>query len=373
MADLAAMTEMAKARTARIQRAVAGLAESEGGAPGLLISDPANRQYATGFTGSAGYGLFTTDRAILLTDFRYVEQAKRQAPGCEIRRHGTPATATLREVAAELGLTRLAFEAEQVSVAERGRLADALPDLELVPTERLIEKLRMVKDDAELRLIEAAVECADEAFARLLASGVVVPGRTEREVAAKLEYEMKMLGAARPSFDTIVASGPRSSLPHGRASDRVMARGDFVTIDFGAEVDGYCSDITRTLVLGGPTAKQREIYDLVLKAQLAGVAAIRPGISGREADAAARDLIVAAGHGEHFGHGLGHGIGLAVHESPRLAPTSDAVLAAGMVSSVEPGIYIPGWGGVRIEDLVVVTDDGCRVLTKTTKQLIEVQ
>jgi Xaa-Pro aminopeptidase len=193
----------------------------------------------------------------------------------------------------------------------------------------------------------------------------------ESEVAAELEYRMRREGATGFAFETIVASGPRSSLPHGRASDRLLAGGDFVTLDFGAQVDGYCSDITRTVVVGRASPEQKDIYDLVLRAQLAGVDAVQPGRAGSEVDAAAREIIARAGHGEHFGHGLGHGVGIVVHEAPRLAPAVEAKLEPGMVTSVEPGVYVPGWGGVRIEDLVLVTGDGCRVLTGSPKELLE--
>lgn len=335
------------------------------------MTQPENRYYLTGFTGSSGYVVVSAERAVLLTDFRYVDQAREQAPLYDVVQHGAPYLPTLAEVLQAGKVRRLAFEADHVSVTDRAKLGQALAGVELVPTSALVERLRMVKEPAEIARIEAAVACADRAFASLLASGLLSPGTSEQAIAARLEYEMRLGGASRAAFETIVASGPRSALPHGRASGRTLEGGDLVTLDFGAVVDGYCSDITRTLVIGSATDEQRRVYDLVLQAQLAGVAAVRRGAGGKAVDAAARELIAAAGYGDYFGHGLGHGVGLAVHEGPRLALTSENVLEAGMVTSVEPGIYIPGWGGVRIEDLVVVTGEGCWILTRTPKELIE--
>jgi Xaa-Pro aminopeptidase len=339
----------------------------------MLIASPHNRTYMTGFTGSSGYVLLAPDKAFLLTDFRYVEQAASQAPLFQVVKHGAPYLTTLADIIVDLDVCRLGIEAEHTTVAEHDRLAEALAGVTLCATAGLVEAMRLCKDDAEIHRLEAAVECSDAAFAKVLADGVIRAGVTELTVAAAIEAAMRAGGSTRPSFDTIVASGPRSSLPHGRASERVIGEGEFVTMDFGATVDGYCSDITRTVVVGRASAEQREVYDLVHRAQLAGLAAVRAGISGKEPDAAARDIIAAAGHGDHFGHGLGHGVGLQIHEGPRLSPASESLLRPGMVTSVEPGVYVPGWGGVRIEDLVVVTDTGCRVLTRSPKELIEVR
>jgi Xaa-Pro aminopeptidase len=372
MVDRPHSRRLAAVRAAVTDR-VPATPERPAGVDALYVTQPHNRFYLTGFDGSSGYVLVTRERAMLLTDFRYVEQAAMQAPAFEVRRHGAPYLETLQEVAVELGFGSVAIEADHMTVQDREKLADALPGVELFATTGLFLGMRAIKDDGEIERIEGAVACADEAFSRLLGSGAIKPGVPENALAAELEYYMRLAGASRPAFDTIVASGPRSSLPHGRASSRRIEDGDLVTFDFGACVDGYCSDMTRTLVVGKASDEQRRVYDLVLQAQLAGVAAVRPGVTGRDVDAAARDLIAAAGHKDHFGHGLGHGIGLAVHEAPRLSPLGDDVLAPGMVTSVEPGVYVPGWGGVRIEDLVAVTQDGARILTKTPKGLIELR
>jgi Xaa-Pro aminopeptidase len=340
---------------------------------GLLVTRPENRFYITGFTGSSGYVLVTKAHARLLTDFRYTEQAAAQAPEFEIVRHASPWFLTFGEAVSSLGLSRLGFEAEHVSMADFESLRGAAPGLELVGLKGSVEQLRTVKDEMEIDAISQAVACSDAAFAKLLDSGVLRPGVREFEVAAELEHYMRLGGASRAAFDTIVASGPRSSLPHGRASERKLEAGDLVTMDFGAVIDGYCSDITRTVMIGKADEQQRRVYDLVLRAQLASLEAIAPGAGGRAVDEVARAIIRDAGHGDHFGHGLGHGVGIAVHESPRLSPLSDSVLQPGMVSSVEPGVYVPGWGGVRIEDLVTVTETGCRVLTKSPKDLIELR
>ncbi|HET6448977.1 MAG TPA: Xaa-Pro peptidase family protein [Conexibacter sp.] len=269
------------------------------------------------------------------------------------------------------GDVRLGVEDQHVSVRTFDRLREALPDsVELVPAGGAVERLREVKDPDEVARIRAAAELADAAMRRTLDEGLA--GRSERAVALALEQEMRRLGAERPSFDTIVASGPHGALPHAVPRDVEIAADGLVTIDWGAQLDGYCSDCTRTYAVGEPGRRAREVYELVLRAQLAGLDAVRPGVSGRDADAAARKLIAAGGEGERFGHGLGHGVGLEIHEAPRLSRASDATLAAGHVVTVEPGIYLPDELGVRIEDLVLVTDDGCERLNGLPKELIVV-
>jgi Xaa-Pro aminopeptidase len=251
------------------------------------------------------------------------------------------------------------------------RLREALPaSVELVPAGGGIERLRTVKDAEEVARIRAAAELADAALERTLQDGL--GGRTERAVALALEHEMLRLGAERASFETIVAHGAHGALPHAVPREVEIAPGSLVTIDWGAQLDGYCSDCTRTYAVGEPGERAREVYELVLRAQQAGLDAVRAGVSGREADAVARGLIEAAGYGERFGHGLGHGVGLEIHEAPRLSKTSDATLAAGQVVTVEPGVYLPGELGVRIEDLVLVTPDGCELLDGLPKQLTQV-
>jgi Xaa-Pro aminopeptidase len=263
---------------------------------------------------------------------------------------------------------RLGFEAGHVSVREHERLRELLPDrVALIPVQGLVEELRAVKDATELGAIRSAAALADEAFERLISGGLI--GRTERELALELEFDMRRRGAEQPSFPPIVAAGPHGALPHASPRPVEVSRGDMVVIDWGAQLDGYCSDCTRTVAAGEAGLRAREIYQLVLDAQLAGLEAVKRGAGGREVDGVARQRIEAAGHGEHFGHGLGHGVGLDVHEAPRLAQRSDAVLEAGNIVTVEPGVYLPGELGVRIEDLVLVTDDGRQILTGISKEL----
>ncbi len=334
----------------------------------ILISHPSNRRYITGFTGSSGFALVTLQEAILLTDFRYIKQAEEQSPHFKIVRHSRRVFDTLRETCRELGLSSLAFEKDHLTYGQVEKLREALDGLSTVPVSGLIESLRMVKDEQELAILRKAVAIVDEVFNRIIQE--IRPGLQEREIAIRMETMMRELGASGSAFDIIVASGPRSALPHGVASERVLEKGDLITLDFGAVYQGYCSDLTRTVMLGEPSPKQREIYEIVKEAQQAAVDGIRPGITGREADAIAREKIAAAGYGDYFGHGTGHGIGLDVHESPTVSPFGEQVLAPGMVVTVEPGIYLPEFGGVRIEDDVVVTENGHEVLTQSSKELI---
>jgi Xaa-Pro aminopeptidase len=269
------------------------------------------------------------------------------------------------------GSVRVGFEEQELSVHGHRKLREALPDrVELVGVEGLVEQLRAVKEPHELGRIREAAKLADAALDELIAAGLA--GRTERDLAFSLSEKMFRLGAQRPSFDTIVATGAHAALPHASPRDVPVAEGELLLIDWGAELDGYCSDCTRTLAIGETGDAEREIYSLVLEAQLAGLQAVTGGADGRAVDAAARDVITGAGHGEQFGHGLGHGVGLAIHERPRLSQRSDSTLAAGNVVTVEPGVYLPGRFGVRIEDLVVVNDDGCEILTSISKELTAV-
>jgi Xaa-Pro aminopeptidase len=265
------------------------------------------------------------------------------------------------------GIRRIGFESEFVPYGQVERLREKLAPAELVPLPD-VDRLRWVKDETEITALSHAADIADAAFVHLLR--VLRPAMTEWDAALELEIAIRRAGAERMSFETVLASGPRSAFPHGRATERRMAVGDFVTVDFGAVYDGYASDCTRTVVLGEPDARQRQIYEIVLEAQRTALAVIRPGIACRDVDAAGRSVIAAAGFGEAFGHALGHGIGLDVHEGPSLSPRNEAPLEPGMVVTVEPGIYLPGWGGVRIEDDVVVTADGCRLLTHAPKELL---
>lgn len=334
----------------------------------VLLTDRLNRRYISGFSGSAGWAVVTPKEALLLVDFRYVEQAARQAPAFEVLQCEKQID-TLVELASSLGLSRIGFENGHMTVKQFESLRDRLPNVEWVPIDSMVELLRAVKDAAELKYMQEAVAMADRTFAHIL--GFLRPGVTEKEVALEIEIHLRRQGSEGVAFPPIVASGANGALPHATPTDKPLATGELVTLDFGAVCQGYHSDITRTVAIGQPDARQKEIYQLVLQAQAVGLGAVRPGRSGREVDAEAREVIARAGYGDRFGHGLGHGIGLAVHEEPpRLSKHSEWHLSPGMVCSVEPGVYVPGWGGVRIEDLVVVEPDGCRVLTGFTKELI---
>jgi Xaa-Pro aminopeptidase len=347
----------------RLERARQRLTEERLDA--LVVLKAENRTYLTGFTGSAGIAILAPTRALLLVDFRYVEQAGVEAAGWTVLRAGNLLEG-LGALLTDAGAVRVGLEADAVTVAQWRKLETA--GRELVALEGL-DRLRWRKDPDEVDLIGRAAQIADGAFTEILPE--VRPGVREDELAAELEYRMRRAGAERAAFETIVASGPRSALPHGRASDRRLRRGDLVTFDFGAAVGGYHSDCTRTLVLGPASAEQRTIYALVRDALEAAEAAIRPGMTGRQADALARERIAAAGYGDAFGHGLGHGVGLAVHEGPTLSPREEAVLPAGAVVTIEPGVYRSGWGGVRVEDLVVLEEAGPRRLGGLPRELLE--
>ena len=339
----------------------------------LLVSELDNVRYLTGYTGSNGLALVGAETRAFISDFRYLEQAAEEVHDA-FERHTAPAPHALIDLIADVlpaGDLRLGFEADHVSVHLHERLRELLSErVELVATEALVEMLRAVKDPEEVSRIRAATALADASFERLLREGLV--GRTEREVALALEHDMRERGAPRASFETIVASGAHGALPHAQPRDVEIRAGELVVIDWGAELEGYCSDCTRTVAAGEVGPEAQEVYELVRHAQLAGLQALRGGREAREVDAAARGVIEGASHGRHFGHGLGHGVGLAVHEGPRLSPRSTDRLRSGNVVTVEPGVYISGSFGVRIEDLAVVTDDGCEILTSVPKRLIVV-
>jgi Xaa-Pro aminopeptidase len=408
-----AVSERADARP-ELERtyALAALLREHEAAPQLLVvTDPTNLRYLTGFTGTSGLALVAarTDAAagatppnLFLTDFRYDTQSARQVPelyerliftidlaealahelspggaadGGEDREEedkgeeeAEPPRTPLAELFPRGG--RLGFEEGAMTVKRHARLRELLGERwELVPCGGLVEELRAVKAPAELAAIRAACELADAALREVLEEGLV--GRSEREVALELELLMRRLGATGPSFPTIVAAGPHGALPHAEPRAEPIPRDTLVTIDWGALLDGYCSDCTRTYATGERLPEgAREVYELVLRAQLAGLAAVRPGRNGKEIDAVAREVIAQAGHGERFGHGLGHGVGLEIHEAPRLSRTaSEEPLRAGSVVTVEPGVYVPERFGVRIEDLVVVREGRCEVLTGLPKEL----
>ncbi len=331
----------------------------------LLVTSRENVRYLTGFTGSAGQVLVTSRRTALITDFRYQEQAARQTRKVDVVIQKKDAATSVRETAARTSATQLFFDESSLTV-ERVRLLRR-KGLRMRGIADPVSELRQCKDRGELSRIRRAILRAEESFRDLRRT--VRKGMTEREIGLRLEFLMRERGANRAAFDIIVASGSNGAMPHATVSDRRLRDGDLVTIDFGAEADGYFCDITRTFCIGRPSARQREIHALVQMAQEQAIRSIRPGIPCASVDAVARGIIAAAGHGEHFGHATGHGIGLAVHESPSLSSMSKQVLAAGMVVTVEPGIYIPGWGGVRIEDMVLVTGQGARLLTSLPRDL----
>lgn len=337
------------------------------GIDGILITSPFNRRYISNFTGTAGVVLISADKAQFLTDFRYIEQAAKQCQGFEIIKTTGSIPEEVAVQAKKLGIQKLGFEADFLTFSSF-KLYDKELEAELVPISGVIEKLRLIKTDSELKILKVAADIADAAFKHIL--DFIRPGKTELEVSNELEFFMRRAGATSSSFDTIVASGHRSALPHGVASDKVIEAGDIVTMDYGCYYNGYVSDITRTVAVGEPDPKLKEIYEIVLEAQLRGMAGIKPGLTGKEADAITRDYITEKGYGEYFGHSTGHGIGLEIHEGPGLSMKSDVVLEPGMVVTCEPGIYIPGLGGVRIEDDTLITKDHNEALTHSTKELI---
>ncbi len=329
-----------------------------------------NVRYLSDFSGSSGALFITGSKAFFITDSRYREQAKKEVSGCQIVVSRKPPISALEDIAeAKAKNLKMAVEADGMTVGQRKKLAAVLPNAILVDTSEMVEELMICKESVEIAQIKKAVEISDIAFERIL--GIVKPGLREKEIAAEMEYQMKMLGADKEAFETIVASGPRSALPHGIASEKKLKKGEFVTFDFGAFYDGYCSDITRTVVLGKATMRQKKIYAIVARAQMAAIRKVRAGVTGKDVDKSARDIINKAGYGKNFGHGTGHGIGLQVHGGPRVSPLGTQPLKSNMVITIEPGIYIAGWGGVRIEDDVVVRPKGGLVLNKAPKNLLE--
>ncbi|CAH1191499.1 Xaa-Pro peptidase family protein [Paenibacillus sp. JJ-223] len=334
----------------------------------LLISSPFNRRYVTGFTGTAGWAVITQEQAWLVTDFRYVRQAEQQAMEFEVVQHGGEPLEFIREKLSTAGVKKMGFEKHHVPFADYEAYERTFAGIELAPTGNVIEKLRGIKDEEEQRCIRKAIEITEQAFAFIL--GVMKPGVTERDVATELEYFMRKKGAVSSAYPTIVASGARSALPHGLASDKPLGMNEFVTLDFGANYDGYCSDLTRTVFIGKPTERHREIYGIVLDANKSVLEGLKPGMTGKEGDALAREYISRRGYGEYFGHGLGHAFGLEIHELMRFSKQTEDRLEPGMIMTVEPGIYLPDFGGVRIEDDILITDTGIEVLTTSNKELI---
>jgi len=353
------------ARQERIRRA---LLERE--LEALLVTHLPNVRYLTGFTGSAGMALVTPETTYLTVDSRYLHQARAQVAAHVVPAEDTHERAVLDLIRRER-LRRVGFEIERVSVARHEFFVSELGEtVTWIPTRGVVEDVRVVKDAEEREAIRRAVELVARVFSEILIE--IRPGVRERDLAVELEYRLRRSGAERLAFETIVASGERAALPHGIASERRIGYNEFVVIDVGAVVDGYCSDMTRTVYVGTPDARAREIYHVVLEAQLQCEREMRAGMSARAIDALTRGLITARGYGEFYGHATGHGIGLEVHEAPRLSRHNDAPVPAGAVVTVEPGIYLPGWGGVRIEDVVIVHEDGGEVLTPTPKELLAI-
>ncbi len=333
----------------------------------VLITSPYNMRYFSGFSGGEGALLIEKNKRALFTDSRYIEIAGKEATDFEVilKRKASDLTDYINDNK----IKTIAIEDSFLTVFDLKQLKSQT-DCVFIEKGKEIDDIRIIKEPFEIEKIKMAEEIGDKAFSHIL--GYIKDGITEIEIAAELEYFMKKQGAEKTSFDTIAISGKKTSMPHGTPSDKKLQSGDFITLDFGCVYKGYCSDMTRTVVLGKANEKQKEIYNIVLSAQLKGLEAIRSGVSCAKADKEARDIIEKAGYGEYFGHSLGHGVGLLIHESPNLSPRSEMILKENMVVSCEPGIYIPDFGGVRIEDLVVVNKEGCTILSKSHKNLIEI-
>ncbi len=329
----------------------------------FYVTNPENRLYLSGFSGTSGALLICWDQSYLLTDFRYVDQATLESPDFTlVEVQGLNADA-LYKIVKEKGLLRLGCEGDHLTYNQFVALKDKLKGVELMPTGGQVEGLRLCKDENEVRLIKEAARIAGQAFLHVLPT--VKPGITEQHVALRLEYTMRQMGADGAAFKIIVASGARSAMPHGVASNKVIQEGDIVTLDFGAVYRGYHSDITRTVVVGRSQQELEDIYRIVLEAQMKAITVLRAGVRASDADRAARSIIEGRGYGNYFGHSTGHGLGLSIHENPSLSAKNDSFLQAGMVVTVEPGIYLPGWGGVRIEDTVLVEENSCKMVRST--------
>lgn len=341
------------------------------GLDAVLITNPVNRRYYSGFSGSSGVLLLHKTRNILVTDFRYWEQASLEAASFELFKHrlGGEFWQSVADLISGYDWRNVGFEAENVTYRDFQNLAGLLPKVEWTPLGWETQKPRWVKEAAEIDLIAKAAEITDRAWEKTLE--IIKPGIAEREIALEFDYQLRRNGAEGSSFTTIMASGSRSALPHGTASAKKLNPGDLALLDGGALYQGYHADMTRTVVIGAATAKQREIYGIVLAAQKLALERLRVGLTGAEVDAVARDYIAQAGYGDFFGHGLGHGVGLEIHENPRLSKTEPNPLPVGAVVTVEPGIYLPGWGGIRIEDLVALEEGGAvRNLTGSRKEIL---
>ena len=334
----------------------------------VLFTDLRNIRYLCGFSGTEGALLISQDNSWFLCDSRYTAQAADEVRGAEVRECTPVRIDTVAALACEFGLDRIGFEAAHTNVSAFRRMSEKLNGVELVELGPDLDEIRIRKDRAEIELLTSVAALSSRALTAVLAD--IKPGVREGDIALALEFEMRRGGAEGKAFDFIVASGERGAMPHGRASDKIIQTGELVTIDFGALKEGYHSDETVTIACGKPGIRAQEIHSIVRAAHDLAILAVRPGISCKDLDEVARAYIRDKGYGDYFGHGLGHGIGLDIHEMPALSPRSTAVLEEGMAITIEPGIYIPGFGGVRIEDTVVVTSDGCHVITSADKQLL---
>ena len=351
----------------RVENVIKALRESKLDA--ILLTNEKNRLYLTGFPSTAGAVFITGDEAWFITDMRYIEAARAAITGftIEMSTNARRESDIIAEIISRRGIKTVGFEEDRLPYADYNKFRELL-GAELAPAEPIIKNLRSAKDTDEVECIKKAQRITERAFDEVL--GIIKPGMTEREIAAELVYRQLRAGAEAMSFEPIVVAGVRSSMPHGVPTDNEIKPGDFVTLDFGCVKEGYCSDMTRTVAVGGATGEMREIYNIVLRAQLTGIDAARAGVVGREIDAAARNVIESAGYGEYFGHGFGHSLGLEIHESPNANTAEERVMPVGAVISAEPGIYIPGKFGVRIEDLLWLREEGAVNLTECPKELI---
>ncbi|SNX55355.1 aminopeptidase P family protein [Thermoanaerobacterium sp. RBIITD] len=342
---------------------------NEKGLDGFIIFKPVNVTYVTGFTGDDSVAIISKKDSYFITDSRYTEQALHEVKDFNIIEHKTGIMDAIKEYVDMLHIKKLGFEEDYLTYGQYSELKDKL-NVELIPEKSFIEGLREIKDETEIENIKKAQYITENTFEYFLK--FIKVGMKERDIALEMEYHMKKLGAEDKSFDFIVASGKRSSMPHGKASDKIIENGDFVTFDYGCKVNGYCSDMTRTVVVGKANDRQKEIYNTVLEAQMNAINNLKAGMIENEGDNLARRVIDEKGYGNYFGHSLGHGVGLEIHERPVLSPRGNNVLKAGMIVTIEPGIYIPDFGGVRIEDMVLLKEDGVIDLTNSPKVLIEV-
>jgi Xaa-Pro aminopeptidase len=333
----------------------------------FYITHIPNIRYITGFSGSSAYVIITKNKDYFLTDFRYKEQSSKQVKGFEIVVN-YQATEEMKKIFAAEGFKRVAFESTHMTVNGLEILQQSFPGVEFVPVAERIEKLTMIKTPEEMSMIKKAIEITDRTFSKMLE--IIKPGMAEKDVSAEISYWHKKFGADKDSFDPIVASGWRGCLPHGIASDKVIESGEMVTLDFGCIYNGFCSDLTRTISVGEPSDEMKKIYGIVLDSQMKAISSAKEGVTTKELDGVARSYISDKGYGEKFGHGLGHGLGIEVHEMPSVSQRMDIKLPAGVVVTIEPGIYVENLGGVRIEDDIMITQNGCEVLNKSPKELI---